>query len=444
MLRVDGCIDAAGSAMVLPSLWESLVKLFVGAALGRAEITNIDTRNPCIRSSTYLLTRLGFRVEALSPTKLYIEKAGEPNAPLRLSYDLVCGFLDAYLALPFFVLNAPPGSQLIARAINNEYLMSIDTRPIREALAALGARVWSAGTASKFLVVETSTATRRTAFVRLTHGIGSVVGGLAVALASSRVPSTVLLGTYRREARRRLQVVIDALRQAGYGVQESTRTLRISGVHENKEQKKVAVLSVSGGISETLTLLILVRQCNPTEILLNNISSSITRSDDVELFKYLLPIIGYEYRQKDSRLILHASKPTSVTYSAGEEPLLAVPLVLHSLVAGGVVSNIRPAINDGILSHYVEKAAQELGGEAYLENEDRFRVVSPVSDTSRHSYSCKGIDPVTCLAFLVAALKSDKRVTLEDARTALAMLPLGLQVLQELGVSIMVEKTSGG
>ncbi|BEP17104.1 hypothetical protein PYJP_04560 [Pyrofollis japonicus] len=441
MLRVDGCIDAAGRAMVLPSLWESLVKLFVGATLGRAEIVNVDTRNPCIRSSTYLLTRLGFRVEALSPTKLYVEKTEEPGTPLRLSYDFVCGFLDAYLALPFFAINAPPGSQLIARAINNEYLMSVDTRPIREVLAALGARVWSAGTASKFLVVETSTATRRIAFVRLTHAMGSVVGGLAVALASSRAPSTVLLGTYRQEARRRLQVVIDTLRQAGYNVQESARMLQISSMHEDTEQKKTAMLSVGGGISETLTLLILVRQCNPTEILIDNLSS-FTRNDDVELFKYLLSIMGYEYEQESSRLVLHASKPASVTYSASEEPLLAVPLVLHSLVAGGVVSDIRSTISDGVLSRFIEKIVRELGGEAYLEDEDRFRVISPISGMSRHSYSCRGIDPVTCLALLVAALRSNKRIILEDARSVLALIPLGLQVLQELGVNIVVEKTS--
>ncbi len=432
-MYVKECIEPRGVLEPLPSLWSSLVNIFAAAALGEAEVAPIDTRNPCIKRATNILATLGYRVEKLSSTKLLIEKEEEPLRPLTHRLSLDCGLLVAELAVTFFAAQAPPGSRLILRALGSEYLLSIDTRELREVTALLGARSWSGGNAHRYLVIE-KVASPPPRFLRLGTRSAALVASVLLALTSvPAVAATIRVPVPHLYALSRLVTVLETVKKLGYDVNMTGSQIRV----ERTSSTDAKGLTPNAGVAETLSVALYAGLCGDAKI---ELKTKKMKEKDKEELLYLLRAIGYEQELQNNGALLAYSAPRSIVYTVEIKPELIIPLAAQaSAVGNNIVGGLKPSILEGLVSSSIERLGHELGAEIYLD-EERLRVVKPVAKLARDHYSCTGLDPASCSLLVGAALAQKKKLLLLDADKAIGFMPFGPEKLQELGVSVEVQK----
>jgi hypothetical protein len=431
-LLVRGCIEPGGEAKPLYSLWGSLAILFAAAAIGDVEVNGIDTMNPCIREAIRVLRSLGYGVEQISSTRLIVRRETVDTKPLLLRMEPGCGLLLVELVAPFFAIHAPPGSRLIVRVHGYEYLLGLDTRPLREIVAQLGARTWGGSRASHYLVVEKMTAPMPR-IIRIHSGHWGLIAAIVPALLGTDTPPLLRVTTTPQGARKRVALLSSILSELGYELIMTGNTIRIKQIHEPRNK-----VAPPKGVPETLLALLYVRLCSADEIVLQ---SDRLNESDIEELTYLLRIVGYEEDRRGNTLILVKSRPRSLVYSVNERPELSAPLVTHAGIIGdSTISGLDAAIAEGLLSSSLEDFIETLGGEAYIEEDNRLRIVKPVRQLPRQTYSCKGVDPVSCSLIVGTALAKDRSVALNEAEKAIWLAPFLPQQLQELGIDMVVQK----
>jgi len=432
-LYVRECLEPGGELEPIPSLWSSLVAIFAAAAQGEAEVASIDTRNPCIREAISLLTSLGYRLEKLSSEKMLVKRENPPLKPLTHRLNLDCGLLVAELAAAFFAVQAPPRSQLVLRATGSEYLLSLDTRELREVVASLGARIWGGGSAHRYLVIE-KVAAPPPRILRLGAKSAALVASALLALISVSESITIRVLLPSLYALSRLNTVIDVINKLGYDTNQANGLIRV----EKTSNTSIRELRPRSGVAETLSIAMHASLCGRAEIALD--VRSFKQKEREELL-YLLGVLGYEIKQHNERLLLSYSAPRNFVYAVDNIPELIVPLIAQaSIVGDSSVAGIAPSMLDGLVSNTLEKVGAELGAEIYLERDERVRVIKPITRLTRNQYSCRGLDPASCFLLLSASLARRRKLLLLDADKIVGLLPFGPERLQELGIDIVVQK----
>jgi len=335
-------------------------------------------------------------------------------------------------AAPFFALHAPPGSRLVIRAHGYEYLLGFDTRPLRELVAQLGARIWGGGGISRYLVIE-KMAAPVPRIIRVHSGHWGLIASVVPALLGVEVPPLIRATAMLLGGRKRVALVSSILNRLGYELTITSNTIRLRQVHSPEQR-----IAPPRGTPETLLALLYARLCGASEVTLENDG---LQDADINELVYLLEVVGYHVSRRGNILVLVKSEPRGLVHSIDEYPEFAAPLVTHAgLVGDSTISGISVAMAEGLVSSGLESFITSLGGEAYIEENTRLRIARPVNKLLRETYSCRRIDPASCSLLVGTALSKGASIALNEAEKVVWLAPFLPQQLQELGVDIVVQK----
>ncbi|MEB3844675.1 MAG: hypothetical protein LRS48_03215, partial [Desulfurococcales archaeon] len=260
-----------------------------------------------------------------------------------------------------------------------------------------------------------------------------LIASLLVALPGSipSRPPLVRLIAPQLYARERLRYVEALLASTGLDVSIGSESIRLE-----RTSTKSNRLKPLPGVAETLTILSYAAPCEVSKIVINTAALS---NDQLQELQYLVKLIGYDAEAYSDRLELSKSSPKAIVYNTEQVPELAIPLIINAFrVGGSAVSGLRPSISEGLVSRHIESVGKTFGAEAYLEEDERLRVLKPLEKGGESTMSCRGLDPASCSLVVYGVLAGRRRAVVDQAEKAINMIPFGLEYLQMLGIDISV------
>jgi hypothetical protein len=407
--RVLECCTYAGDVKLeaLPSLWDAVVKIAIGALANKAVIQHVP-RSPCITTFLNMLKSLGFIVFQAGD-KVEIEYGGGEGRQ-RIYYNIDCGLHHAAVAVAVASRYLRPPQQLILGA-KNEYMLHADLRAILELATSLGLRAWPGGSLSKLIIIEPSSPEPLKKPIKLTtrHGYVIVAALIAAASYGGTVYNSYGLVSDKVVGNRRVSNVIQTLTGLELPIEWRENLAKVPNItYENLN------LKVENSYTATLTLLALLTACKAVkDVELYNLPSK--DHPDASDFKYLAEVMGYNLSAQCNETCTISlekkvdSKPLTVTYSIYDQPDLLYPLAAYVPIAGGAtISGLKAYEAEKPISKLLESTLQEIFMEAYLEDDDDRLVVLGYKITEQQAikqkiFTCPPA-AVTCLPLISHSL----------------------------------------
>jgi hypothetical protein len=439
-LLIRGCGDG-GTTLAPPSLWDSLVKLAIAAAIGRGDVRGLEPRSPCISEAVSFVRSLGFNTDTPSYDRVSVEEQEPTRA--RISFSFRCWNLTAYLLLPLAITMLKPGQRLVARLLTRTKDTAV--RMLVEALNAMGGRAVPVHGRPRTILLEGGLRRGSPRYVFLDRASGALLSGFLIALGRITERVTISVREGRVAGQDRLADTATVLAEQGLASIKVSEELKVSIQYSPAFKAHTPhQLSVRAGVEEAAHLLTLTEGCSG-ERRVSDLPENAPRLRDTLLILRMLGLnADLECRGGRCTMASYGANPASIVYNVRSWVQIAPSLASHlGRLRDAVISGVSSLELEGFSLEDVVRALQSLGAEAYLE-EDRLVAKETEQELERAGVSsCRGLDPLSCmpiLSFFLSKLskRDDIEVLLGGAEELDRIVPRALTALTELGVEFDV------
>ena len=415
-----------GEAKLPPSPHLSVISILTLAAIGGGRATNV-ARGFHIETTTYLLKRLGCKLDWVATGKLMLSCTDVDETPKRLVVSVGCYPWLLPLFTMFYTAKGSAGSLLVLRG-ECDWMLKLDFRDILESIGFIGGRAWPGEKLSSLLVVEGFRGRLPISLWRIVvrDNIYTVVGAIIAAIAAGYARPVLLRGAIPYISW--FKELIDVFNCLG--LQISIETNRFSIRIPDEVKKEVVVGST----------------CFEAALLAAPIAASrgrakligITDSECMSGLAYILQSIGCEVKIEERSLILNCENREARNLIT---KITAPPLVLPYLGLGIAIkadttlSEIGGLVYEGVQLSKFTSILEKLGFALIVEKE---RVVSVVGEEphKRIVVDCSR-SPELCLTLIPPALSPDieTEIVFDNVETLESIAPGLLEALWSLGAN---------
>lgn len=415
-----------GEARLPPSPHTSVTSILALAAIGGGTAVNV-ARSSHVEITTYLLRRLGCKLDWIAADKLMISCTNIDETPKRHVVSVSCYPWLIPLFTMFYTAIGGAGSLLVLRG-ECDWMLKLDFRDVLESIGFIGGRAWPGEKLSSLLVVEGFRGRLPTTLWRIVVGdnIYTILGTIIAAIATDYARPILLRGATPYTSW--LQELVNVFDNLGFQISIETNRLSIRTAGETRRE-----VVVSSTCFEAALLAIPIAASKGRAKLVGVASSECTSN-----LAYILQSVGCEVEVGEKTLVLDCGNREAKSLVTH---IIAPPLTLPYLGLGIAIkadttlSEVGGLIYEGVQLNKFIGILEKLGF-ALIVEKDRVVSVASGEPHKRIVVDCSR-SPELCLTLIPSALSPDieTEIVFDNAEVVDSLAPGLFEALWSLGAN---------